>query len=192
MAAHIPYHFSSKLDFMNTDFRSVSLFRETNQTSLHFGHDVISYLEQATPIHYSLFAIGFGFIILSTILCICVCYLKIPHHLIKFLCCQDTCWLKKRVNTRLGQLGIIQRVEQANTRNNQNHDVLENRQFIADYPPSCPAPSHPIIRPIPVPMQSMNHVHQPYNTAFICPNNIHGCYCAHPANPSQCQITTNC
>ena len=28
LAAHIPLHFSSRLDFMNTDFRSVSLFRK--------------------------------------------------------------------------------------------------------------------------------------------------------------------
>ena len=43
LAAHDPHHFSSTLDLMNTDFRSVSLFRKTNQSELTIADDIVSF-----------------------------------------------------------------------------------------------------------------------------------------------------
>jgi hypothetical protein len=87
LAAHVPHHFSSKLDFMNTDFRSVSLFRKTNQSKLTFAHDIVSFFEQATPIHWSLVIIGLCLTVVSLVLFCCLCYLRIPKLFINLLCC---------------------------------------------------------------------------------------------------------
>ena len=79
LVAHVPHHFSSRLDFMNTDFRSVSLFRKTNQSDLTIVQDIVTFFEQATPIHYSLIVTVFCLMMLLLILLFCVCYLKIPQ-----------------------------------------------------------------------------------------------------------------
>ena len=101
IASHIPHHFSSRLDFMNTDFRSVSLFRKTNQSDLTIAQDIVTFFEQATPIHYSLIVTGFCLMMLFLILLFRICYLKIPQCLTRLLCCFDnTCCLKKRAMAR--------------------------------------------------------------------------------------------
>ena len=58
MAAHVPHHFSSKLDFMNSDFRSVSAFRETKHNDPSFKTDIVHLLHSATEIHYSFAAMA--------------------------------------------------------------------------------------------------------------------------------------
>ena len=75
----IPHHFSSRLDFMNSDFRSVSLFRKTDQTDPTIGQDIVNFFEKASPIHYSLVVLGLCFAILVIVLLLCVCYLKVPQ-----------------------------------------------------------------------------------------------------------------
>ena len=102
LTEHIPHHFSSKLDFMSTDLRSVSLFRPTNSTDVHLGHKFSTFFHTAGPLHYSLIGIILACIMLFIILFCCCCYLKIPHYLHTLLCCCDNsnCF-KNRVQMRM-------------------------------------------------------------------------------------------
>ena len=131
LAAHVPHHFSSKLDCMKTDFRSVSLFRKSIQTKITFAHNVVSFFEQATPIHWSLLIIGFSLTIVSLLLLCCICYLRIPKLLNSILCCfKNTCCLKRRVLTRLTERqhldSLYTRQNQVVERNYQANNVMEN------------------------------------------------------------------
>ena len=137
----MPHHFSSKLDFMNTDFRSVSLFRKTNQFELTFADDIVSFFEQATPIHWSVMTNGFCLATVFLILFCCVCYLKIPEYLAKLLCCfENICFLKKRVITILSELQHLKNLytntrNQTVYRNYQANDLTENEQLNVSFPP---------------------------------------------------------
>ena len=98
---HLPQHFSSRLDFMNSDFRSISLFKKTDPIGPTITQDVVSFFQTASPIHYSLFVTIVCVVFLVLILLFCLCYLKVPRLLATLLCCfTDLCCLKKRALER--------------------------------------------------------------------------------------------
>ena len=98
LSHHIPHHFSSRLDYINSGFRSVSIFMKTDQSDPTIGQDIVSFFETASPIQYSLVVTGFCLAILIIVLLLCVCYLKVPQCLTGLLCCfSKECCLRKRV-----------------------------------------------------------------------------------------------
>ena len=162
----IPHHFSSKLDFLNSDMRSLSIFQQTNFTDPHFGNKVINFFQTAETIHYSFTFIAFVCIVLLSILICCACYIKCPSCLLHaFCCCANTCCLKEKVRSREQQ---------------RLHWATEMEPMTSDV--GC----QPIIKPSQSP-QPQPQVMQPSAPAFQpqqsqpllsnCPQNILSCYC---------------
>ena len=168
----IPHHFSSKLDFLNSDMRSLSIFQQTNFTDPHFGNKVINFFQTADTIHYSFTFIAFVCIVLLSILICCACYIKCPSCLIHaFCCCANTCCLKEKVKSREQQ---------------RLHWATEMEPMTSDE--GC----QPIIKPSQSP-QPQPQVIQPSAPAFQpqqiqpiladCPRNILSRYCLTTRTP---------
>ena len=68
LSHHILHHFSSCLDFMNQDFRSVSLFRNTAQNDPTIGQDIVTFFESAKQIQYGLIITAVCMILLVILL----------------------------------------------------------------------------------------------------------------------------
>ena len=173
----IPHHFSSKLDFLNNDMRSLSTFQQTNFTNQHFGHKIINFFQTAEAIHYSFTFIVFVCIIsISTLLC-CCCYLKCPSCLLDFaLCCYaNTCCLRERV---------LQRREEQNRKDTElktmtsgsSYQPVPNQSQTQQPQPQPVEPSAPIIR------QPQAQI-QP---ALQCPQGLMTCRCLKTGDPCVC------
>ena len=139
----IPAHFSTKLDFMNDDLRSVSIFRPTNVTEMHIGQKIQTFFQNATAIHYSFLA---TIIVCSALFCFiltCLCYFKLPKILIKILCCCNNAnCCKRKVQARI--LDINQLVTYRNLIKTEQGQE-QNQPFI----PNAPA-QQPVASPIQV------------------------------------------
>merc|ERR1712074_384270 len=97
----IPHHFCSKLDFLNSDMRSISIFHNSNFTDPHFGDKLISFFQTATAIHWSFTFIAFLCTLLIATLICCACYLNCPSCLTYAFCCwSNTCCIKQRIVNR--------------------------------------------------------------------------------------------
>ena len=164
----IPHHFSSKLDFLNTDMRSISIFQQTNFTEPNFGNQVINFFQTADTIHYSFMFIALVCLILSSCLICFMCYIKCPTCLVRTLCCfANTCCLKKRVVTRDEE---INRIREMLPMSNVNYQPVPQN-------PNVPNPS---IQPYPVANPSAPPMSQPQQNRVPihnCKNNALGCFC---------------
>ena len=193
----IPHHFSSKLDFLNTDMRSVSLFKQTNSTDLHFGHKIQNFFQTATPIQYSFMFISFVCFALVCLTTCCFFYIKFPQCLVHAFCCfQNTCSLKQKVVLRSQEV----KATAAQNVNMAQHQELLARNYQPIYQqrqdavPSVEIPLQPMSNPsAPLIAQTSLSNQPPTNPAFatpyICPDRVHGCFCANPNNPVQCLST---
>ena len=105
LAAHIPHHFSSKLEFMNNDFQGVSAFRPTKHIEPSLKNDIVNLLHSASPIHYS-FAIVAACLLVAISILVCICtFLRCPKFIeILLTCVSNQCWLKQRAKTRIAEL----------------------------------------------------------------------------------------
>ena len=162
----IPHHFSRKLDFLNTDMRSVSIFQQTDFEEPHFGNQVISFFQTAETIHYSFMSVTFVCCILFSCITCCLCYIKCPTCLVKlFCCCANTCCLKQKVVQRDEELNrphtTLPRTVYYQVQQNPNIP-LNPIQF---QPPLGSDPSAP------PPQQPYNAPPQP------CPKNHPSCLC---------------
>ena len=164
----IPHHFSSKLDFLNSDMRSISIFQNTNFTDPHFGNKVINFFQTAKAIHWSFtFILFLCILLLATLIC-CACYIRCPACLLHAFCCwSNTCCLKRRVRTREQQ---------------QKNYATEMQ----------PMPSHgdyhpPPQNPQPQPQQPYNpYNHHPQHSQvaqYNCKNGIFTCNCLQSREP---------
>ena len=196
----IPHHFSSKLDFLNTDLRSVSIFQPTNSTDLHFGNRLVNFFQTASPIHYSFLFVSFVCLILVCTLSCCFFYLKFPQCLFYTLCCfRNTCALKQKVIKRSFDVRTIADQTEARFQNQesllQNENVLfqagQNIQPPPEIPliplnPTAPVISQPygITRPFPG--------NPTFTPPHSCKNRVYSCFCSDPnnTNQTQCLITT--
>ena len=178
LSHHIPHHFSSHLDFMNQDFWSVSLLRNTAQNDPTIGQHIVTFFESSKPIHYSLIITAFCMVLLVIVLLTCVCYLKIPQFLAALLCCfSETCCLKKRA--------ILQNQDMHNL--NVLYQNEHNEEARVMFVPSCPAQEPASILRNP-PNAQPNQVQ---GNLTLCRNNIPSCYCAHkgPFGPfTECKL----
>ena len=139
----IPAHLATKLDFMNNDLRSISVFTQTNNTQMHFGQQIHTFFQNATPLHYSFLA---TILVLSVLFCFiltCICYFKLPKLLFKLLCCcNPTNFCKRKLQSRI--LDIDQLVTYRNLIRNEG----QNQPFLPDAPSQNPAAdSIQVIRP---------------------------------------------
>ena len=105
LAAHVSHHFSSKLDFMNQDFRSISAFKETKLNDQSLQTDIVHLFHSATPIHYSFAAVAACLLIAGFILMCCGTYFKFPKAL-EFLtkCCSNRCFVRRHTLARISNL----------------------------------------------------------------------------------------
>ena len=98
---HVPKHFSSRLDFLNDDFRGISYFKNTATIEPTIAQDVVSFFQTASPIKYSLVVTAFCAVLLLLLLMIGLCYLQIPNVLATILCCfSKKCFLQKKALQR--------------------------------------------------------------------------------------------
>ena len=138
----IPAHLATKLDFMNDDLRAISVFTQTNNTRMHFGEQINTFFQNATPLHFSFLAIILVLFVFLLFIMTCICYFKLPKLLFKLLCCcNPTHCCKKKLQARI--LDVDQLVTYRNLiRNGQNEP------FLPGAPPQNP-PGNPIqvIRP---------------------------------------------
>ena len=185
LAAHVPHHFSSKLDFMNSDFRSISLFKNTNQTKLTVTENIVSYFEQATPIHWSLMFVALCSIILLLVLSCCICYLKAPKYLVNCLCCfKNNCFLKRKVITR-SQEQVNLKIFYNNKNIDQNYQSNDLNAAQQQFNPTCPPMNPSIIRSRASLnlnaedqlLTTPNDNKTPFNN-ILCVSNISDCFCA--------------
>jgi hypothetical protein len=195
----IPHHFSSKLDFLNTDLRSVSIFQPTNSTNLHFGNKLVNFFQTASPIHYSFMFVSFVCIILVCTLSCCFFYLKFPQCLYYTLCCfRNTCVLKQKVIKRSFDVRTI--AGQAEARLQNQESLLRNENVIFQAEQNIqPHPDIPLIPLQPTAPANAQPYHStrqvPGNPTFTpphtCKNRVYSCFCSDPSNTqTQCLITT--
>ena len=184
----IPHHFSSKLDFLNNDMRSLSTFQQTNFTDPHFGHQVINFFQTAEAIHYSFTFIVFVCIILLSTLFCCCCYLKCPSFLLEFaLCCYaNTCCLKKRVlqrheeqgrkDTELGPMSSGSGYQPVHnpSQSPQPHQPIHNPSQPPQPQPRSVEPSAPTFRQPQIQIQPEH---------YTCPQSILSCHCLENGSP---------
>jgi hypothetical protein len=191
----IPHHFSSKLDFLNTDMRSVSLFKQTNSTDLHFGHKIQNFFQTATPIHYSLMFITFICFALVFITACCFFYIRFPQCLLHAFCCfQNTCSLKQKVVKRSFEVQAIA-AQNVNIAQRQESIVRNYQPIPQQRPTAVPSveipllpmnnPSAPLIAQTSISTQPSTN--PAFATPYICPNQVYGCFCADPTNPNPVQ-----
>ena len=195
----IPHHFSSKLDFLNTDLRSVSIFQPTNSTALHFGNKIVNFFQTASPIHYSFMFVLFVCVLLVCVLSCCFFYLKFPQCLYYTLCCfRNTCLIKQKVIKRSFDIGII--AGQAEARLQNQESLLQNENIIFRAEPIIqPRPDIPLVQLQPTAPANAQQYHLtrqvPGNPTFThpqnCRNRVNGCFCSDPNyNQPQCLIAT--
>ena len=191
----IPHHFSSKLDFLNTDMRSVSLFKQTNSTDLHFGHQIRNFFQTATPIHYSFMFITFICFVLIFITACCFFYIRFPQCLLHAFCCfQNTCSLKQKVVKRSFEVQAIA-AQNVNIAQRQESIVRNYQPIPQQRPTAVPSveipllpmnnPSAPLIAQTSISTQPSTN--PAFATPYICPNQVYGCFCADPTNPNPVQ-----
>ena len=180
----IPHHFSSKLDFLNSDMRSISIFHNSNFTDPHFGNKVINFFQKATAIHWSFTFIAFLCVLLILLLFCCCCYLRCPSCLLyAFSCYSNTCCLRQRILTRdLNEKKLAKEKRETEMQpmlsQGDDQSVPQNSQSQPQPVPQNPQPP-PIIRPQP---------QQPYNPYNHTPHHI-------PVAQSNCKnsmLTCNC
>ena len=149
----IPHHFSSKLDFLNTDMRSVSLFKQTNSTDLHFGHKIQNFFQTATPIHYSLMFITFICFALVFITACCFFYIRFPQCLLHAFCCfQNTCSLKQKVVKRSFEVQAIAA---------QNVNIAQRQESIVRNYQPIPQQRPTAVPTVEIPLLPMNNPSAP-------------------------------
>ena len=164
----IPHHFSSKLDFLNSDMRSISIFQNTNFTDPHFGDKVINFFQTAKAIHWSFtFILFLCILLLATLIC-CACYIRCPSCLLHAFCCwSNTCCIKRRVRTR----------EQ------QQKNYATEMQPMPSHGDYHPAPQNPQPQPQ-QPYNPYNHHPQHSQVAqYNCKNGIFTCNCLQSREP---------
>ena len=122
----IPHHFSMRLAYMVEDFGKVTLFKEVNPSGDPFGQQIITFFEQAEPIHYSVFFLALACISVIILLVCCSLYFSCPKILLSMLCCfKETCKAKERVQTRIHLLARARSLAGSNYR---VHEPTEDRQ----------------------------------------------------------------
>ena len=139
----IPAHLATKLDFMNNDLRAISVFTQTNNTQMHFGQQINTFFQNATPLHYSFLATILVLFVLFCFIMTCICYFRLPKLLFKMLCCcNPTNCCKRKLQSRI--LDIDQLVTYRNLIRNNG----QNEPFLPGAPPQNP-PADPVqvIRP---------------------------------------------
>ena len=176
----IPHHFSSKLDFLNSDMRSISIFHNSDYKDPHFGNKVINFFQKASAIHYSFTFIAFLCVLLMFLLCCCSCYLKCPSCLLyAFSCYSNTCCIRQRILNRQEHEKELAKKEcetemQPMLAQGADQSVPQNPPPVPQNPQ--PAPQNPQAPPIIRPQQPPYNPN-PYTKWANCKNNIVTCSC---------------
>ena len=130
--------------------------------------------------------VGLCSIVLLLVLSCCICYLKVPQYLVKCLCCfKNTCFVKKKVITRLNEQDHLQALY-SNKNVNLNYQANDLGTGQQQFNPSCPPMNPTIVRtrasvhlnPADQLLASDHDNNKPFNTDFLCISNIPDCYCA--------------
>ena len=100
-ANHLPHFYGKKISFLANEFQAISIFKQTTKQNLTALQDIIDYFVIAEPVHYSLFAVASLVTVLTLVLTIIACYIKIPLFLVKVMCCcKPDCFVKKKALRR--------------------------------------------------------------------------------------------